>query len=86
MSEQQIVVAVQASSCGDGLTLQLDAYNDAAHRDAAARAVEGNLRPRTFGTVYTWRQFTIYMQADDASADTGTRDLVVAALDSIGAN
>jgi hypothetical protein len=85
VSAQQLALAAM-SACTDTVVIQLDAYNDAARRDAAARAVEGNLRPRTFGTVYTWHQYTVYLQADDASRDTTTRDRIVAALDSVGAN
>ena len=43
-------------------------------------------RQRNFGVVYTWHQFTVYLQADDASTSTAVRDRVVAALDAVGAN
>lgn len=84
VSLQYVDVALSAD-CSDAMQLQLRAYTDAAHRDAAARNAEGLIRPRTVATVFTWHQFTIYLQADDASADAGLRDRVVAALDAVGA-
>ena len=68
------------------IDLQIDAYRDAAHRDAAARDAEMQERQRNYGVVYTWHQFTLYLQADDASRSTAVRDRVVAALDAVGAN
>jgi hypothetical protein len=84
LSTEQVLVALPGG-CGDPVTVQVDAYSDAAHRDAAARAVEGSTVPRTFGTVFTWHQFTIYLQADDASADSAVVDRIVSAADSVGA-
>ena len=72
--------------CGDAIDVQIDAYKDAAHRDAAARNAEMQERQRNYGVVYTWHQFTVYLQADDASTSMAVRDRVVAALDAVGAN
>ena len=84
VSTQEIRVAA-AGDCADAVTIQLDAYRDAAHRDAAARNAEGKSRPRTVSTVFTWHQFTVYLQADDASGDSDVRDRVADALDAVGA-
>jgi hypothetical protein len=71
--------------CGETLILQIDAYGDVGSRDAAARAAEGRHRPRTFGTVFTWRQYTLYLQADQAAGDAAIRDGIVEALEALGA-
>jgi hypothetical protein len=71
--------------CDDAADLQVDAYKDSSHRDAAARNAEAVVRPRAFGTVFTWQQYTLYLQGDDASVGSGLRDLIVDSLDSIGA-
>jgi hypothetical protein len=84
ISTQQIEVSMPGG-CGDPAVLQLDAYKDASHRDAAARNAEVHARPRAFGTVYTWHRYTVYLQADDASRDASSRDRIVDALDAVGA-
>jgi hypothetical protein len=81
--------AVQVSTpgdCGDAIDVTIDTYKNAADRDAAARNAEAQERQRNYGVVYTWHQFTVYLQADDASTKTAIRDRVVAALDAVGAN
>ncbi len=83
-STEEIDVALPGG-CADAVPVQLDAYADASHRDAAARNAEVHLRPRTFGTVYTWNQYTVYLQGDAASADPAVRDRIVDALESVGA-
>jgi hypothetical protein len=75
----------RSGDCATTLVVQIDAYDDAAHRDAAARAAESRQRPRAFGTVFTWRQYTVYLQADEASGAADIRDGIVDALDSVGA-
>jgi hypothetical protein len=71
--------------CDDSADLQVDAYKDSSHRDAAARNAEGFSRPRVFGTVYTWQHYTLYLQGDDASVDSALRDRIVDSLESVGA-
>ncbi|MCW2529163.1 MAG: hypothetical protein JWM76_4023 [Pseudonocardiales bacterium] len=71
--------------CDEAADLQVDAYKDSGHRDAAARNAEAVVRPRAFGMVYTWQRCTLYLQGDDASVDSGLRDRIVDSLDSIGA-
>jgi hypothetical protein len=81
--------ALQVSTpgdCGDAIDVSIDTYKNAALRDAAARNAEAQERQRNYGVVYTWHQFTVYLQADDASSATGIRDRVVAALHAVGAN
>lgn len=79
------IEAGRPGDCADTIVVQLDAFADVSHRDAAAREAEARLRPRAAGTVFTWQQFTIYLQADEASGHPAVRDGIVAALDSIGA-
>jgi len=83
-STREVQLGAQGD-CSSTITVQIDAYDDAAARDTAARAVEVRQRPRVFGTVFTWRQFTIYLQADEASRDPTVRDAIVDALESVGA-
>ena len=47
---------------------------------------EAQQKQRNYGVVYTWRQYTLYLQADDASAKTSIRDRIVDAFESVGAN
>jgi hypothetical protein len=82
----QVLKVSRPGDCGDAVDVQIDAYKSAADRDAAARNAEMQERQRNFGVVYTWRQFTVYLQADDASTSTAVRDRFVAALDAVGAN
>jgi hypothetical protein len=82
----QVLHVSRPGDCGNAIDLQIDTWKDAAHRDAAARNAEMQERQRNYGVVYTWHQFTIYLQADDASTSVGVRDRVVSALDSVGAN
>jgi hypothetical protein len=80
------VLAIGLSGdCDDFADLQVDEYKDSNHRDAAARNAEAVSRPRAFGTVYTWQHYTLYLQGDDASVDSGLRDRIVGSLESIGA-
>jgi hypothetical protein len=83
-STQVLHVALR-SSCTDPIDLQIDAFKDAAHRDAAARNAEAVDRQRNFGVVFTWHRYTLYLQSDDASTSTALRDRVINALDSVGA-
>jgi hypothetical protein len=85
ISTQEIKVS-QPGDCADQVTVQLDDYKNVSHRDSAARNAEAKSRPRTYGTVYTWRTYTVYLQADDASSDSGITDKIVRALDAVGAN
>lgn len=71
--------------CADGIELQADAYRTQDQRDAAARYAEGVDRRRTAGTVWTWHQYTLYLQGDEASGPTGLRDRIVDALEAAGA-
>jgi hypothetical protein len=73
------------SGCSDAIDLQVDAFKDAAHRDAAARNAEAVDRQRHYGVVYTWHRYTLYLQSDDASTGTDLRDRLIDALDSVGA-
>jgi hypothetical protein len=74
------------SDAGDDATnLQVDAYDDQSHRDAAARSAEAIDRRRPIGTVWTWQRYTLYLQSDDASGDPGVRDDIARALDTLGA-
>jgi hypothetical protein len=82
----QVLHVSLPGDCDNAIDVQIDTYQDAAHRDAAARNAEMQERQRNYGVVYTWHQFTVYLQADDASASTAVRDRVVAALDAVGAN
>jgi hypothetical protein len=82
----QVLTVSRPGDCGSAVDIQLDAYKDAAHRDAAARNAEMQERQRNYGVVYTWHQFTVYLQADDASTSVAVRDRFVAALDAVGAN
>jgi hypothetical protein len=82
----RVIAVALAGQCATALNLQVDEYSDAGHRDAAAREAESRLRPRAYGTVYTWARFTLYLQGDDASGSTDAGDRIVAALDSIGAH
>ena len=82
----QVLRVSTPGDCGDAIDVQVDAYKDAAHRDAAARNAEMQERQRNYGVVYTWHQFTVYLQADDASTRVAVRDRVVAALAAVGAN
>jgi hypothetical protein len=72
-------------ACSQSIALQVNAYRDQAQRDAAARAAEVQDRPTGFGATFTWHQFVVYLQADDASGDPDLRDQVVSALDAVGA-
>ncbi len=81
----QVLHVSRPGDCGNAVDIQIDAYRDAAHRDAAARNAEMQERQRNYGVVYTWHQFTIYLQADDASTNTVLRDHIVAALHAVGA-
>ncbi len=80
-----VLTLAQGGDCGDGIELQADAYPTADQRDAAARYAEGVDRGRTAGTVWTWHQYTLYLQGDEASGPTGLRDRIVDALDAAGA-
>ena len=82
----QVLHVSRPGDCGNAIDIQVDSYRDAAHRDAAARYAEMQERQRNYGVVYTWHQFTVYLQADDASTSTAVRDRVVSALASVGAN
>lgn len=82
----QVVHVSTPGDCGDAIDVTIDTYKNAADRDAAARNAEAQERQRNYGVVYTWHQFTVYLQADDASTKTAIRDRVVAALDAVGAN
>ncbi|HEX4431235.1 MAG TPA: hypothetical protein VHZ96_18335 [Frankiaceae bacterium] len=82
----QVLHVSTPGDCGDAIDVTVDTYKNAALRDAAARNAEMQERQRNYGVVYTWRQFTVYLQADDASTSTPLRDRVVAALDAVGAN
>jgi hypothetical protein len=82
----QVLKVSRPGDCGDAVDVQIDAYKSAADRDAAARNAEMQERQRNFGVVYTWHQFTVYLQADDASTSVAVRDRFVAALDAVGAN
>jgi hypothetical protein len=81
----QVIAVAMPGQCANAVDLQVDEYSDSSQRDAAAREAESRLRPRAYGTVYTWARFTLYIQGDDASGSTDARDRLVAALDSIGA-
>jgi hypothetical protein len=81
----QVLHVALPSGCADPIDLQVDAYRDAAHRDAAARSAEGEDRQRHFGVVFTWHRYTLYLQSDDASTSTPLRDRVIDALDSVAA-
>jgi hypothetical protein len=80
------LIAVAAGNCDDSVAVQVDGFDNRHNRDAAARNAELHARPRVFGTVYTWHRYTVYLQADDASADSSLVDQVVQALDSVGAH
>jgi hypothetical protein len=84
ISRQVLEVALRGK-CGDAIDLRVDAYEDASHRDSAARAAEIQERGHHAGVVYTWHKYTVYLQGDDASTATAVRDRVVDALDSVGA-
>jgi hypothetical protein len=86
ISTQQLRTAVPNACADDSIVVQLDRYAKVGDRDAAARSAELHSRPRAFGTVYTWHRYTVYLQADDASGQTATRDRVIDALDSVGAH
>ncbi len=81
----QVLHVSRPGDCGNAIDVQIDAWKDAAHRDAAARNAEMQERQRNYGVVYTWHQFTVYLQADDASTRVAVRDRVVEALDAVGA-
>ena len=82
----QVLHVSTPGDCGDAIDVTIDTYKNAAARDAGARNAEAQERQRNYGVVYTWHQFTVYLQADDASTRTAIRDRVVAALDAVGAN
>ncbi len=82
---RQVLRLALPGKCGDAIDLRVDGYADQAHRDAAARNAEAQERQRNYGVVYTWHRYTLYLQADDASADSELRDRIVDALDSVGA-
>jgi hypothetical protein len=84
VSTEVLSVALDGQ-CDDALDLQANAYRDAAQRDAAARSAEGVDRGRSAGTVWTWHQYVLYLQADEASGDPAVRDRIVDALDAVGA-
>ncbi len=82
---RQVLEVALPGRCGDAIDVRVDAYEDASHRDAAARAAELQERGHHAGVVYTWHRYTVYLQGDDASTETALRDRVVDALDSVGA-
>ena len=82
----QVLHVSRPGDCSNAIDVTIDTYKDAAQRDAAARNAEMQERQRNYGVVYTWHQFTVYLQADDASTDASTRDRIVAALEAVGAN
>jgi hypothetical protein len=82
----QVLQLAMPGDCADAIDLQIDAYRSRSARDAAARSAEGVDRGRTAGTVWTWHQYTVYLQGDDASGPTGVRDRVVDALSAVGAS
>jgi hypothetical protein len=82
----QVLHVSTPGDCGDAIDVTIDAYKNAADRNAAARNAEMQERQRNYGVVYTWHQYTVYLQADDASSAPPIRDKVVAALAAVGAN
>ncbi len=82
----QLIRVSTPGDCGDAIDVTIDTYKNARDRDAAARNAEMQERQRNYGVVYTWHQFTVYLQADDASTKPAIRDRVVSALDAVGAN
>jgi hypothetical protein len=82
----QLIRVSTPGDCGDAIDVTIDTYKNATDRDASARNAEMQERQRNYGVVYTWHQFTVYLQADDASTKTAIRDRVVSALDAVGAN
>ncbi len=84
-SRQVLSIALPAGCRDDRIDVRVDAYADQAHRDAAARNAEAQDRAHHFGVVYTWHQYTVYLQSDDASGDPAVRNRIVDALDAVGA-
>jgi hypothetical protein len=61
------VVAFDCDS-GDTVPVVIDEFDDVDARDAAARNFESQVRPRGYGAVWTYDQFTIFTfgERDDA--------------------
>ncbi|GAA4867689.1 hypothetical protein [Actinomycetospora straminea] len=70
VAARTLVVAV---TCGEGqtATVQADAFVDDADRDAAARSIQGSVRPRASATVRTYGDLVVVVQgsAEDVVAD-----------------
>jgi hypothetical protein len=66
----------------DRVRLVVDRFDDAQHRDGAARHFESLLRPRGDGVVWTWGPFTIFA---NGGRDDDVMESITAALDQAGA-
>ena len=66
----------------DDVQLVADEFASKAARDAAASALEGQVRPRADGAVWTFGRFAISI---DGARDTEVEDRLVDALERLGA-
>jgi hypothetical protein len=67
-----LVVATSPGACGGTTALvQADAFADSSDRDAAARSLEGQVRPRGSATVRTYGDLVVVVRggADDEAGD-----------------
>lgn len=75
-----------AFDCDDGtddsVRLVVDQFDDAEHRDGAARHFESLLRPRGDGAVWTWGPFTLFA---NGARDDDVMESITDALDRAGA-
>ncbi|CAA9283438.1 MAG: hypothetical protein AVDCRST_MAG54-3813 [uncultured Actinomycetospora sp.] len=72
VAARTLVVATSPGACGgDSVLVQADAFTDAAARDAAARGVEGQVRPRGAESVRTYGDLVVVTRGggDDGAAD-----------------
>jgi hypothetical protein len=77
------VVALDCTDDADGsVRLVVDRFDDAEHRDGAARHFESLLRPRGDGAVWTWGPFTLFA---NGARDDDVMESITDALDRAGA-
>jgi hypothetical protein len=80
---REYVVAIDcATGDDDQVTVVVDEFSDADHRDAAARNFEGQVRPRAYGAVWTFGPFVI---SASGPRDDAVEERVTDALDQVGA-
>ncbi|HSK57738.1 MAG TPA: hypothetical protein VK935_01670, partial [Actinomycetospora sp.] len=72
VAARTLVIATSPGACaGDTAVVQADAFADDADRDAAARSLEGQVRPRGAASVRTYGALVVVTRGggDDEAAD-----------------